>query len=72
MHSNLLKAAFPRSSSKGKRRGNDGTAKPSGMMAQGDARFHGIDEDTMIREGREGNGGSGARRQEENFGRVEL
>lgn len=72
MHSNLLKAAFPKSSSKGKRRGTDGTAKPSGMMAQGDARFHGIDEDTMIREGREGNGASGARLQEENFGRVEL
>jgi hypothetical protein len=37
------------------------------MMAQGDTRFHGVDEDTLIREGERQR-----REQEENFGHVEL
>lgn len=64
MHSNLLKAAFPKASNN-KNKQNIG--KPSGMMAQGDARFHGVDEDTLIREGERQR-----REQEENFGHVEL
>ena len=50
MHSNLLKATFPRSSQSKRPGSRQHISKPSGMMAQGDARFHGIDEDAMIRD----------------------
>ena len=77
MHSNLLKAAFPRSSQSKRPGSRQHIGKPSGMMAQGDARFHGIDEDAMIRDGGVPRGDESRadpphRPGRENFGHVEL
>ena len=77
MHSNLLKAAFPRSSQSKRPGSRQHIGKTSGMMAQGDARFHGIDEDAMIRDGGVPRGDESRadpprRPGRENFGHVEL
>lgn len=71
-HASLLKAAFPRQPKKSSSKSSAAAtfAKPSGMMRQGDARFHGIDEDSFV--AGTGTASFSEQRREENFGRIEL